>query len=90
MDSDTQSFSTYVRKGGHFDCYPVLPTLDLYLNPCTVLKDELHIRFSNPISPNKIEAFGIKDVFTIFKNKQIFKSTEDEVYSKTENRRLRH
>ncbi|MBP9582325.1 MAG: beta-galactosidase [Ignavibacterium sp.] len=86
MDGDTQSFlASYVKQGGHLIVYPVLPTLDLYLNKCTILQDELDISFSNSISPNKVEVLGVKDLFTVFKNKLIFESKENEVAAKTEN-----
>ncbi|MBE0538585.1 MAG: beta-galactosidase [Ignavibacterium sp.] len=86
MDSDTQSFLvSYVKNGGHLIMYPVIPTLDLYLNKCTVLVDELGIEQSKTLSANKIEAFCIKDVFTIFRQKQIFKDNQDKIVSKTEN-----
>lgn len=86
MDGKTQSFlASYVKQGGHLIVYPVLPTLDLYLNKCTILQDELDISFSNSVSPNKVEAFGVKDLFTVFKNKLIFESKENEIAAKTEN-----
>lgn len=73
MDGDTQKFlADYVKKGGHLILYPAIPTLDLYLNPCSVLKDELRIEFEKSISPNKVDAFDIEDVFTVFQEKQIF------------------
>jgi len=85
MDSDTQKFlDSYVKRGGHLIIYPVIPTLDLYLNSCTILKDELGIQFSTMNSPNKVEAFGIEDVFTIFREKQIYKSDVAEIVSRTE------
>ena len=75
MDGNTQSLlASYVKQGGHLIVYPVLPTLDLYLNKSTILQDELDISFSNSISPNKVEVFGVKDLFTVYKNKLIFES----------------
>jgi beta-galactosidase len=86
MDGDTQKLlADYVKRGGHLIIYPVIPTLDLYLNAGTILKDELQIQFSKSDSPNKIEAFGIEDMFTIFAEKQIFKSADAEIVSRTEN-----
>ncbi len=80
MDAKTQSFlASYIRKGGHLIIYPVLPNLDLYLNKCTILKEALSINFSRSSSPNKVEAFGIKDLFTVFKEKQIFKPDNCEI-----------
>lgn len=85
MDAATQKFlASYVKMGGHLIVYPAIPTLDLYLNSCTILKDELKINFTKSICPNKIEAFGIEDVFTIFGEKQIYQSRDEEVVSKTE------
>ena len=73
MDSNTQKLLvSFVKKGGHLVIYPAIPTLDLYLNPCTILIDELNIQFTKSISPNKVDAFGIEDVFTLFREKQIF------------------
>lgn len=86
MDGNTQNFlASYVKKGGHLVIYPAIPTLDLYLNPCTILKDELNIQFTKSQSPNKIEAFGVEDVFTIFSEKQIFIANDEEVISMTRN-----
>ncbi|MEO8231974.1 MAG: beta-galactosidase [Ignavibacteriota bacterium] len=86
MDGKTQSFlASYIKQGGHLIVYPVLPTLDLYLNKCTILQDELDISFSSSVSPNKVEAFGVKDLFTVFKNKLIFESKGNEIAAKTEN-----
>ena len=84
MDSDTQRLLfSYVNKGGHLVIYPAIPTFDTYLNPCTILKDELNIQFTKTISPNKIDAFGIEDVFTLFREKQIYQVNNSEVVSKT-------
>ncbi len=84
MDATTQGLlAAFVQKGGHLIIYPVIPTLDLYLNPCNVLKDELNIEFNVSVSSNKVEAFGIKDIFTVFKEKQIYRSTNADIVSKT-------
>ena len=85
MDSVTQKLlSDFVKAGGHLIMYPVIPTLDLYLNPCTILRDELKIEFSKSASPNKVNAFGIEDLFTIFKDKQIFADNYYDVVAITE------
>jgi beta-galactosidase len=85
MDSETQKLlADYTRKGGHLILYPAIPALDLYLNPCSCLKDELGIKFEKSISPNKVDAFGIEDVFTVFQKKQIFKNvSKSEIVSIT-------
>lgn len=84
MDATTQGLlAAFVKQGGHLIIYPVIPTLDLYLNPCNVLQDELNIEIDRSVSLNKVEAFGIKDIFTVFKEKQIYKSTNAEIVSKT-------
>ncbi|MCL6100063.1 MAG: beta-galactosidase [Bacteroidetes bacterium] len=86
MDSDTQRFLvSYVKNGGHLIMYPAVPTLDNYLNPCTILRDEFNISFTKKTSPNKVNAFGIEDAFTIFRDKQIFDAAEKETVAKTEN-----
>jgi len=73
MDGATQELlADYIKKGGHLILYPAIPTFDLYLNPCTILKDELNIQITKSISPNKVDAFGIEDMFTVFQEKQIF------------------
>lgn len=83
MDSDTQNLLvSFVKKGGHLVIYPAIPTFDLYLNPCTILKDELNIQFTKSISHNKVDAFGIEDVFTLFREKQIFQTNGGEIVSK--------
>jgi len=85
MDAKTQELLVgYVNAGGHLIIYPAIPILDLYLNPCTIIRDGFDIRFSKLSSPNKVEAFGIQDIFTIFKEKIIFESTKQNVVSKTE------
>lgn len=85
MDADTQRFLvSYVKKGGHLIMYPAVPTLDTYLNPCTILKDELNIRFTKSTSPNKVNVLGIEDLFTIFREKQIFPMSDGEIVAKTE------
>jgi len=84
MDSDTQNLLfSYVKKGGHLVIYPAIPTFDTYLNSCTILKDELNLQFTKSISPNKIDAFGIEEVYTLFKEKQIFRLDDGEAVSKT-------
>ncbi|MBK7378091.1 MAG: beta-galactosidase [Ignavibacteriales bacterium] len=84
MDPETQSLLvSYVIKGGHLIMYPSIPKLDLYLSPCTVLKDGLDIQFRISESSNKVKVFGIEDVFTIFKCKQIYESNNAEVVSTT-------
>jgi beta-galactosidase len=89
MDGKTQQLLIdYVKAGGHLIIYPTIPTLDLYLNPCTILKDGLDIQFSKSESPNKVEAFGIEDMYTIFRDKQIFVSNNSEVIAKTENKEV--
>ena len=77
MDASTQKLlADYVKNGGHLILYPAVPALDLYLNPCSTLKNELGIKFEKSISPNKVDAFGIEDVFTIFREKQIFTKSD--------------
>ena len=86
MDADTQSLLVkYVKMGGHLILYPVIPTMDLYLNKCTNLKEELNIKVSKSPSPNKVTVFEIEDLFTVFRDKQIFESTKNEIVATTEN-----
>lgn len=85
MDAETQNLLVeFVNKGGHLIIYPAIPTLDLYLNPCTVLKDKLDIKFNKSDSPNKVSAFGIEDIFTIFKQKQIYSDVNVDLVALTE------
>ena len=85
MDAETQNLLVeFVNKGGHLIIYPAIPTLDLYLNPCTVLKDKLDIKFNKSDSPNKVSAFGIEDIFTIFKQKQIYSDVNVDLVAFTE------
>jgi beta-galactosidase len=84
MDGDTQKLlANYVIMGGHLIIYPAIPSLDLYLNPCFIIKEGLKIEFKKSISPNKVNAFGIADVFSIFREKQIFQADKSEIVSKT-------
>ena len=84
MDEMTQAaLANYVKAGGHLVIYPAIPTLDNYLNPCTVLRDELHLRVTKSDSPNKVRAFGIDDVYTAMREKQTFEVTDGEVVATT-------
>ncbi|HAB54316.1 MAG: hypothetical protein A2315_03805 [Ignavibacteria bacterium RIFOXYB2_FULL_35_12] len=84
MDGKIQQLLVnYVKAGGHLIMYPAIPTLDLYLNKCTSLQDELNLQFYKSSSPNKVEAFGIEDLFTVFGEKLIFESEKEAVVSKT-------
>jgi beta-galactosidase len=84
MDADTQRLlGLYVSKGGHLVIYPVVPTLDLYLDPCTDLKDAMDLDFRTSTSPNKVSAFAIDDVFTVMKEKQVFELSGEEIVSTT-------
>jgi beta-galactosidase len=85
MDAGTQKLlAAYVKKGGQLIIYPIIPTLDLYLNQCSILKDELEIDFEKSISPNKVDAFGIDDVYSVFQEKQIFQNiSKTEIVSTT-------
>ena len=84
MDGEIQKLlSDYVKKGGYLILYPVIPTLDLYLHPCSVLKGELKIQFTKSISSNKVDAYNIEDVFTLFNEKLIFQAEKSEIVAKT-------
>jgi beta-galactosidase len=84
MDSTTQALLVeYVRKGGHLVLYPAVPTMDLYLNSCTTLRDNLDLRLQPATSPNKVDAFGLRDVYSFFRDKQEFESPEHEVVART-------
>lgn len=84
MDAETQKLLVeYLNIGGHLIIYPTIPTLDLYLNPCTLLIDGMDIQSRISESSNKVKVFGIEDVFTIFKRKQIYESKNTEVVSTT-------
>ena len=84
MDSETQNLLvSFVKEGGHLVIYPAIPSLDTYLNPCTILKDELNIQFTKSASPEKIVAFDIEDLFTYSKEKQIYSADGGEVVSET-------
>jgi len=85
MDASTQKLLVdYVKNGGSLVLYPAIPILDLYLNPCSVLKDELGVKLTKSVSPNKINAFGIDNVYTVFQEKQIFQNvSKTEIVSTT-------
>jgi beta-galactosidase len=86
MDAKTQKLlSDYVIKGGHLIIYPTIPVLDLYLNSCTILKDQLKIDFSKSSSSNKVNVLGIEDVFTVFAQKNIFKEKQNNIIAQTKN-----
>ncbi len=50
-----------------------------------ILKEELNIKVSKSPSPNKVTVFEIEDLFTVFRDKQIFESTKNEIIATTEN-----
>lgn len=84
MDKETQSkLVHYVKKGGHLIIYPTLPYLDEYLNPCTILKDEFNISVSKRIGVNKINAFGIEDLYTLSPEKEIYEANDNEAVATT-------
>ncbi len=73
MDADTQNLlAEYVYLGGNLILYPVIPTSDLYLNKCEILKNNFEIEFVTKSSSNKVSAFKIEDIFTSFPQKQIY------------------
>ncbi len=79
MDAETQRLlSDYVLHGGTIILYPAIPTYDLYLNKCEVLKNNLGLNFTTNISPYKISALGIKDIFTYLSKKQIYDENNSE------------
>ena len=85
MDGNTQQLLVnFVKAGGHLIIYPTIPTLDLYLNNCAILKDGIGVQFSKSESPNKVEILGIQDLFTIFREKLIFKGELRSTIAKTE------
>jgi beta-galactosidase len=84
MDGGTQKLlASFVRGGGHLIMYPAIPTLETYLNPCTVLRDDLGISFETSTSPNKVDAYGIEDVYSALRQKQIFRVSNERVVSTT-------
>lgn len=86
LDAKTQKHLVdYVKAGGHLIIYPTIPSLDLYLNNCTTLKEGFDLQCSKSESSNKVNAFGIEDLFTIFREKLIFESDEKEAAAKTDN-----
>ncbi len=79
MDAETQKLlSDYVHNGGNLIIYPAIPTLDLYLNKCEILKNSLGLDFITKKSSNKISAFNIEDIYTPIPQKQIFIDTNSD------------
>jgi len=73
MDPKTQALlGSYVAKGGHLVITPAIPTLDVYLNPCTVLADALDLRTTGSSDPFKVTAFGIEEMFSQRAEKQLY------------------
>lgn len=84
MDSGTQRFlAEFVKKGGNLILYPAVPLLDEYLNPCTILKDELQIQIDSSVSSHKVDAYGIEDVYTLFEKKLIFTNNDGSAVATT-------
>jgi hypothetical protein len=63
--------------------YPAIPTLDNYLQPCTSLRDELGLHFQKSTSPQKVKAFEMEEVFTMLKEKQVFRVSGEEAFATT-------
>lgn len=86
MDKNVQALIvSYVKNGGHLIIYPVIPTLDNYLNPCTLLKDSFDLDFHWEKSPNKVEIMGIKEFYTYTEDKQIYRVSGAEAVALAEN-----
>ena len=84
MDASTQSLlASYVRQGGSLIVYPGVPLLDEYLNSCTILKDAMGLDVVSGVSSNKVDAFGIEDVFTPAKEMQIYRGPGEEPVART-------
>jgi Glycosyl hydrolases family 35 len=84
MDGGTQNLlASFVKAGGHLVISPAIPTLDTYLNPCTVLRDDLGLHTDTATSPNKIDVYDIKEVYTFFKEKQVFHVSEERAVATT-------
>jgi beta-galactosidase len=84
MDPAAQALlAAYVEKGGHLVITPAIPTMDNYLNPCTVLADALGLRPSIAVGPRKVTAFGIEDVFSQLMEKQVFPAESGSVVATT-------
>jgi beta-galactosidase len=84
MDGATQRLlAEFVKKGGNVILYPAVPMLDEFLNPCTILKDELQIQLASSVSSRKVDAFGIEDVYTLFEKKLIFTNNDGVTVSTT-------
>ncbi len=89
MDANTQKLlATYVERGGHLVIYPAIPTLDLYLRPCTLLGDALGIISETGKKPGKVDAFGIEDVYTPFAEKQWYTISSGEPLAMTKHGEL--
>lgn len=85
MDAQTQEIlSEYVMKGGNLILYPALPSYDLYLNKCEILKKAFNIYIALKDSSNKVSALGIDDIFTTFPRKQIYKIKNEKPVAFTE------
>jgi beta-galactosidase len=76
MDAPTQErLAAYVAGGGHLIVTPVVPTLDEYLRPCTILRDALGLRFTGSPACGKVKAFGIDEIYSPVGYRQIFDAT---------------
>jgi beta-galactosidase GanA len=72
MDASTQKLLVdYVKNGGSLILYPAIPILDLYLNPCSVLKDELGVNLQNQLAQIKLMRLELM-MFTLFSRKNRF------------------
>ena len=89
MDATTQEMlAAFVRQGGHLVLYPAVPTLDLYLRPCTILKETLGLRFEQVCDSSTVSVFGIEEFHTVTGQKQIFEAADAESVATAEDGRV--
>jgi len=84
MDAKTQGLlASYVAKGGHLVITPAIPSLDNYLNPCTVLADAFGLQTRMTDGTPKVTALGIEDVFCQNRGKQLYGTAGGRVVATT-------
>jgi len=84
MDPATQALlASYVTRGGHLVIAPAIPSLDNYLNPCTVLADALGLRVRKSSGAPRVTALGIEEVFCQSREMQLYAADGGRVVATT-------
>ncbi len=78
-----QLLAGFVRRGGHLVLTPAVPAMDEYLHPCTILKDEAHVVWKSSENADKIDAFGLEEIYALHPAKQLYDTVDQHIVART-------